>query len=342
MLEKNNQKIPDFLLKSEYRVFRHLLVQFIVLFITMNILWDEPDRILPGRFAAWFTYYIQINMVIYMNMWVLVPRLLLKGKTTYYILSLPFVILAAVFSMGLIQSLYSLDTPENKSMILESMASLAGFMALIIGVTTIQLFKYRLGNQRRINELQSTTMEIELANLQNQINPHFLFNMLNNANIMARENAVRSSYILSKLKDLLKYQVEEGSKETIRLKDDINFLRDYLELEKMRRDRFSFTLDTEGNMDREIPPLLFIPFVENAVKHNPENDSYVYIQFRITDNKLYFICKNTKARLAHTKKEGGIGLVNIKKRLELLFERNYRLHLNDEKETYTVTMEISL
>jgi len=323
------------------KVNKHLVVQLVVLLITINIFWDEPDQFLSDRFAAWITYYLQINMVIYANMLVLVPRLLLKGKTLYYMLALPVVILFAVFSMGLIQNLYSLDSPENKSLILEPIASMVAFVVFIIGLTTIQLFKYRLGNMRKINELQSATMEIELANLQNQINPHFLFNMLNNANVMARENAEKSSYILSKLEDLLRYQVEEGSKETIKLKDDIDFIRDYLELEKMRRDRFNFTINTEGNMERGVPPLLFIPFVENAVKHNPENDSFVDIQFRIAGNKLYFVCKNPKARLIQTKK-GGIGLVNIKKRLELLFERNYRLNLLDEKEMFTVTMEICL
>jgi len=120
------------------------------------------------------------------------------------------------------------------------------------------------------------------------------------------------------------------------------FFGDYLELEKMRRDRFRYTIHVEGNMDLEVPPLLFIPFIENAVKHNPENDSYVELVFRVADNKLYFSCKNPKEKSPQPKKGGGIGLVNIKRRLELLFKGKHTLSLRDEKESYTAIMEISL
>jgi LytS/YehU family sensor histidine kinase len=163
--------------------------------------------------------------------------------------------------------------------------------------------------------------------------------MLNNANIMAGEDVEKSSYILTKLDDLLHYQVNEGLKKTVRLKDDIEFISDYLELEKIRRDNFIYNIHIEGNTNIDVPPLLFIPFVENAVKHNPENDSYVEIIFRITGNNLYFECKNPKAKLHRVREEGGIGLVNMRKRPELLFEKDYSLNLKDEKEVYTVILE---
>jgi len=82
--------------------------------------------------------------------------------------------------------------------------------------------------------------------------------------------------------------------------------------------------------------------VENAVKHNPENDSHVEITFRIGGNRLSFECKNPKARLPRTAKEGGIGLVNIRRRLDLLFEKDYSLELIDEEEMYTVKMEFKI
>jgi LytS/YehU family sensor histidine kinase len=249
-----------------------------------------------------------------------------------------------MFSIALYQSM---DENQDDALIrtpllLGIVSGFSAFALFIGGLTTLQLFKYRIENRHRIDELQSATMEIELANLQNQINPHFLFNMLNNANIMAGEDAGKSSYMLSKLNDLLRYQVEEGSKETVKLKDDITFIGDYLELEKMRRDRFNYTIHSEGNAEIDVPPLLFIPFVENAVKHNPESDSYVAIIFRMKDQHLYFECKNPKARLTYAKKEGGIGLINIKKRLDLLFGKSYSLHLQDEKESYKVTMEFKI
>ena len=341
MIAKINHIIPDFLTKPKLRFFRHLLVQVVVLFITVNILWDEPDTILSERLGAWFAYFLQINIIIYINMYVLVPRLLIKGRALYYLLSLPLVIVCMALIIGLLQK-SSIDNNATNPSVLESISSLAAFSLFIIGLTTIQLFKYRLENIQKINDLENATTAIELANLQSQINPHFLFNMLNNANILAGEDSEKSSHLLSKLNDLLRYQTNVNIKGTVKLSDDIAFLNDYLNLEKMRRDRFSYKIHTEGNTDIDVPPLLFIPFIENSVKHNPENDSYVEFFFRIADNKLYFECKNPKAKLLHTKKEGGIGLVNIKRRLDLLFEKNYRLNLMDEKEEYTVKMEFSV
>ncbi len=338
-MEQINHIIPAFLLKPGYRVFRHILIQVVVLLITVNVLWDEPDQILPGRLGAWFFYFLQIDIIIYVNMYLLVPKLLIKGRTLYYFLSLPLLTALAAVILGMFQE--APNNLENDPSFLSAISSLVAFSLFIIGLTTIQLFKYRLDNIRKINDLENVTMAIELANLQNQINPHFLFNMLNNANIMAGEDVEKSSYILSKLKDLLRYQVDEGSKETVMLKDDIVFIGDYLELEKMRRDRFGYEIHMEGSTDIKVPPLLFIPFVENAVKHNPENDSFVEIVFRIAGDQLYFECENPKAKLPQTKKEGGIGLVNIKRRLDLLFEKNYSLRLED-KDTYTVIMEFRI
>lgn len=343
MLSSINRVIPDLLLRSNYRLLRHLLLQLPVLLVTVSILWDEPTQILPERFWAWSVYLVLFNLIVYVNMYWLVPRLLLKGRTRGYIVLTASLIVFLILSLGMLQGAAEGDDVATRTpMPIGILSGVAAFTLFIVGLTTFQLVKYRLENTRRIDELENATMAIELANLQQQINPHFLFNMLNNANIMADEDAEQSSRMLSKLNDLLRYQVDKGSTESVRLADDITFFRDYLELEKMRRDRFSYTIQLEGNADLEVPPLLFIPFVENAVKHNPENDSYVVLIFRVTVNKLYFECKNPKAKSVRKEKEGGIGLVNIKRRLELLFGSDYTLHLDDEKELYTAIMEVSI
>ncbi len=344
MLNRMNHITPDLLLKPNYRLLRHALLQLAVLLITVNILWDEPVHILSDRFWAWGVYILLFNATIYINIYWLVPRLLLEGKAKLYIGLTFSVIFFFVFSIGMLQSISegesTVASASRAPVWIGIISGLASFALFIVGLTNLQLFKHLLENRQRINELENATMTVELANLQNQINPHFLFNMLNNANIMAGENVEKSSYMLSKLNDLLRYQVDKGSVDLVKLEDDIALLRDYLELEKIRRDRFSYMIHLEGNTNFEVPPLLFIPFIENAVKYNPENDSYVDVVFRVTASKLYFECKNPKTKSSQTRKEGGIGLVNIKRRLDLLFGRNYTLILKDEKESYTAIMEL--
>ena len=341
MLKRINDILPDFLLKPQYKFYRHLVLQIVILITTINIFWDEPDSVSQNRFLVWFVYHLQVSFIIYLNAYLLVPRLLIKGDTLYYILSIFLLVFGfnMLFSFGALQDI----SPQNQQVIvlLESVSALVSFFLFYIGMTSIQLFKYHVQNSRKISELEYTTTAIELANLQNQINPHFLFNILNNANILA-DNAEKSTYILQTLNNLLRYQTRGEAKGQVRLSEDIAFLNDYLSLEKTRRDRFDYIIDTEGDCDCDIPPLLFIPFVENAIKHNPESGSSIHISFQRKSEKLYFKCENTKTELIQGKKEGGIGLKNIRKRLDLLFEKDYLLNLHDEKDIYTVTLEFKI
>ncbi|HJD77174.1 MAG TPA: histidine kinase [Bacteroides reticulotermitis] len=341
MLSKFNYVISNLLLKSNYRILRHLLVQLAVVLISINALWDASLHLIPNSFADWLAYFCVINVLIYVNAYLLVPRLLLQGRVKLYLLLTPLLILLIILGVGMIQSgsdNHYIGTPP----LIGLSAGFCAFTLFIIGLTTLQLWKYRMANAQRINDLKNATMEVELASLQNQINPHFLFNVLNNANILVDEDADKSSFMLSKLNELLHYQVEREARELVPLNEDLKFLEDYLELEKMRRDRFTYNIRVDGDSDIEVPPLLFIPFVENAVKHNPGNDSYVDIVLRIAAGKLYFKCENPKAQTGYSRKEGGIGLRNIKRRLDLLFEDAYKLDLIDKEEKYTVIMELKI
>lgn len=346
MLSRINHIALNILVNPSYRLLRHTLLQIAVLFVTVSILWDEPSEILIDRIWAWGVYILLFNIVIYINIYLLVPRFLLRGKAKQYIGLTFSVILFFILGIGALQSLSEGESattaPTRAPVVIGLVSGLASFALFIGGITNLQLFKYLLKNRQKINELENATMVVELANLQNQINPHFLFNMLNNANIMADEDAQKSSVMLAKLNDLLRYQVDKGSEKYVRLSEEIALLRDYLELEKLRRDRFTYNIELEGNVDLFVPPLLFIPFVENAVKHNPENDSYVNLFFQIDDNNLQFECKNPKAKIVRPNKDGGIGLTNIARRLDLLYEQDYQLILNDEKELYTAILKLRL
>ena len=342
MTDNTRYILPNLLLEPSFRFYRHLAVQVVIVSIALSNLLYEPYQFWTERLSFWFVTLAVSNVVVYVNIYLFVPRMLLKGKARQYALSVVslFIFLILINLIG-----YMTFTQHDvvlKEVLFILISSIPGNAIFLAGVTALLLLRHCMENKQRIQELQTATMEVELANLKNQINPHFLFNMLNNANILATEDTEQSSHMLSKLNALLRYQIEGSSKKSVSLSQDIDFLNDYLELEKTRRGRFNYTVKKEGNCDIEIPPLLFIPFVENAVKHNPESDSYVNLTFRITDGRLYFECTNPKPQLFHTKKIGGIGLANVKKRLNLLFGTDYSLNLNDEKEKYTVIMEFKI
>ncbi len=342
MINKLNHIIPDLLLKPKFWFCRHLFVQIIILLITISNLFSSSNTIAFDRLWIWLLAYMMLNTVTYVNIYMLVPHMLLAGRMKRYIVSLSAIILIMV-SCNIFFHLYYGNIPKlTLELFFATTYYLSNICLLIAGITAMLLFNNGVQNKQRIEELQTATMEVELANLKNQINPHFLFNVLNNANILAGEDTDKSSRLLKKLSSLLKYQISDSSKKSVSLMDDINFLIDYLKLEKTRRGQFHYTAEIEGDCNIQIPPLLFIPFVENAVKHNPESDSYVNLSFSIVDDRLHFKCENPKPRSFHTNKIGGIGLVNVKRRLNLLFGADYKLNLCDEKEKYTVIMEFKI
>ena len=119
----------------------------------------------------------------------------------------------------------------------------------VAGMSAILLLRHWILYNQRVDEIQSATLHSELKFLKNQINPHFLFNMLNNANVLIRKNPAEASKVLFKLEDLLRYQMNDNFREHVPLRSDIHFLNDYLNLEKVRRDHFDYNITEEGNID---------------------------------------------------------------------------------------------
>ena len=346
-------RFTNFLLAPQYRVARHLFLQFVVFLITVNILWNEPMRplALPQRLVGWAIYFFSIDAVFYINLYWLFPRFLLKNRLLTYAFGVILVSLIIIVAVAIFQILTVevTTTAVHSQLIPILINAISGVLAMgftIAGMSAILLLRHWILYNQRVDELQSATLHSELRFLKNQINPHFLFNMLNNANVLIRKNPVEASQVLFKLEDLLRYQMNDNFREHVPLRSDIRFLNDYLNLEKIRRDHFDYSITEEGEIDAiQLPALLFIPFVENAVKHNfdSEHPSYVHLFFKIDNDRLEFRCENSKPAVAIAKSRvGGIGLTNIRRRLELLYPGRYLLEVAETKNQYTVTLKLNL
>ncbi len=357
MFNTIDNNIPAFLLSPQFRIHRHVVLQLMILLITINVFWDVPDQTITtsDRFIAWFFYHIGMCILIYLNIFVLAPRFLLKNKLLLYTLSVFITIVAVIMLIGTLQGL--IDEGKNVKHVEQNqivigqvifglLSNLASIGFLVAGTSAILLVRNWMSYNMRINELESNTLQSELKHLKDQINPHFLFNMLNNANVLVKKSPDEASQVLFKLEDLLRYQINDSTKEKVQLTSEIHFLNDFLNLEKIRRDKFDYIISKEGDINSiELPPLLFIPFVENAVKHNleSENASYVRLTFKVHYNKLLFTCENSKPAIAIEKKEvGGLGLKNIRRRLELLFPDRHQLEIVENDTHFKVKLMIEL
>lgn len=344
--------VIDFLVEGKYRFPRHLLflVFFFILLYSARF-WHWYSGVYQ-YYVLFFVYMVLIAMV-YINIYVLVPRVFFK---TRYITYLVLLVMMGVVGLNMIGYGFKMFFEDFKIANIQRESDKGGIyegvlmcIPIILTTTTIKLLQKWISDNKRINELSNLTLNMELNELRNQINPHFLFNMLNNVKALIRTDPAKASVVIIKLSEFLRYQLYENSEEKTLLTSEIDFLSNFLNLEKIRREHFSFDIHTETDKrtisTTFIPPNLFTTFVENAVKHSVDisgKESYVKIDINIEDRLLHFICVNSRNPdyVISDKKNSGLGLANITRRLELLYSDTFELNIDSKEKEYTVTLKI--
>ncbi len=350
MLNDKNY-ISFLLLDSKTIVVRHLMLQVLIALITSIVFLDrEAGEISfgPNYMKGWVCYFVSMNIAMYVNLYILTPKLMLKDRLSRYI-TWAFV-LATVLALVVNAAHFHFCPPTGYShsemvffFFMCMFSSYVAYGMLVAGTSAFVLFQVWVKDNARMTELEENTLESELKTLRNQINPHFLFNMLNNANVLLKRDAGKASFILLKLEGLLRYQFNSVCRKMVRLDSEITFMGDFLNLEKLRRDSFEYGIEVDGDVRNVfLPPLLFITFVENAVKHNPDSESFVRLQFRLDGQGFFFVCENSKSKNPEKRDVGGIGMTNIKRRLELLYPTTHSLVVEDGEDTYKVKLHIKL
>jgi LytS/YehU family sensor histidine kinase len=202
--------------------------------------------------------------------------------------------------------------------------------------------------KRNLNTIEHEKNNAELSYLKSQINPHFLFNTFNTIYSLAiKESADDTANGMLKLSGMMRYVVTESSSDFVPLQKELNYIHDYIDLQRLRLDKgvkltYSLLGDAE---DKQIAPLLLIPFIENAFKHgvNPDENSEITIQINIIEHELHLLVMNNKVRVNHTQNEQlGFGIDNTKTRLKLLYPSAHQLEILDTNNQYTVNLQISL
>jgi len=295
--------------------------------------------------------------------WYLIPKLLFKGmvfRFFYFLFGLfitsLWLITVSVFSIVFYSVFYlpHILVPQREDMII-----LVGGLYLVIAIAALVHFireLYREMKERSAAELEKQAIELKLQDarlklLQAQIHPHFLFNMLNNIYGLADENPAKAKEVIIKLSGLLDYMLYECDRDRTGLASEIAFIHDYVDLERVRHDAdFQVEINIQ-EFDKEISlaPLILFPFVENAFKHGLKTRAgFIKIALYVENEILFFSVKNDtlhKSNLPDKElgQEGrGIGLRNIRDRLELLYQEKHRLDIYETEDTFEVRLEIQL
>lgn len=340
----------SFIINPRFRIYRHLLLLLLAELFALQNTFSGFDGM--GCMLANIVNVVFFAGLIYLNVYFYTPKLLIHNKILIYIFAIALTIIIGLLFIAVIQGLlyknYGVSRyipDENPYSYLNIISAFLITTFIVTGSSTIVLFQRWITHGQQISDLETATMAQELKLLKNQINPHFLFNMLNNANELVLTNSDEATIVLTKLNDLLRYQLNDSIQEKVSLISEIHFLTDYLNLEKIRKDNFDFIVSKEGNINNvTIPPLIFITFVENAVKHNTygKKKAFVNLYFKVLNNKLLFSCENSRAETITKENIGGLGLTNIRRRLDLLYGKNYLLEVIETESIYRINLTFRL
>lgn len=193
--------------------------------------------------------------------------------------------------------------------------------------------------------LKNEKAKTELMHLKSQVNPHFFFNTLNNLYGLVGTDTKKAQELILKLSDIMRYSIYEGEKEVVTLKAEVDYLKNYIELHKMRYHKpIDVKFEAEIDDDYKVMPLLFIILLENAFKHGIENlskDAYAHVSINSKNQKVFFEIENNFDPTL-TKEENCIGLKNLKRRLELVYPKKHTLSFSTTENVYKATLTLQL
>lgn len=292
--------------------------------------------------------FLLLIVFFYSNTSLLIPNLLGKKKILLYILSVLCFMFIIVFVDVLVQYYFNTDYP-NRSFIYHNTVS-GGLMSslLVLGISSgwkITSEWYR--NERLKKEMENEKLAAELAFLKSQVNPHFLFNSLNSIYALANKASPQTADAVIKLSDLMRYMLYDSTGNYVELDKEVEYLNNYINLQKLRvNGKVDISFDTKGELvNKKIAPLLLIPFVENAFKHgiSYQNESFVHVEMMANGKNIRFVVENTlNQHKPDVERASGVGLKNVKRRLELLYPGKHKLVINESNGKYITDLNLQI
>lgn len=269
-----------------------------------------------------------------------IPALLFTGVLT--------ALLAGVAGLGIVWLLWAHQLPQKEQqtamMVLVVMMAVNALLNGLVGLA-LRAFISWYNDIRWKEVLARRNAEMELALVKAQINPHFLFNTLNNIDVLIEKDPVQASDYFKKLSGILRFVLYETKAERISLADELGYIEKYIELQRIRSFRpgyISYTVvGAVGNI--QVAPMMFVPFIENAFKHadTKKLDDTIVVRFEVKAHAIDFYCSN-RYMPGRDQEEGGLGNGLIQKRLELLYPGKHVLEIQTGNQVYAVQLKLSV
>lgn len=333
------------------RAFQYVLFWIISFIFLLNFFTKETEiQLIDMIYTSLF--HISLVFAVSAHNFLLVPRLLAERRYTYYTLLLAGLLAISIWlNIATFRFLSDWLFPGYYFISYLQWWEILEFVVVYVAVTSLLEFSKswfrELETQRRVEELEKEKVSAELKLLRAQINPHFLFNSLNHIYALAERNSDETGPAILQLSELLRYTIGNMDREQVPLRDEIRYLRQYVKLFKSRihhPERVHFSVQGESS-ELQIVPMLLISFIENCFKHGSvkQEDEKIEIGLSVADNKLEMNTLNTVDPERELPADsGGLGLENVRRRLNLLYPGKHELNINWEVSTFRVHLAMEL
>lgn len=338
-----------------YRIIKHILFWFVYIYLN-SIMYGQYKGDYLIQFKLQLFYLPAVLGATYITLYILIPRWLIQKN---YIKFIGFFILTALFFSALqriniclfvVPHYFPDHADQYKILSVDIFFRILMEFPVVIFAAFLKIVSLWYQNQQHNQQLIQEKLEAELKFLKAQIHPHFLFNTLNNLYALTLKKSDLAPDMVLKLSELLNYMLYESNVRTISLQKEIDVLFNFIELERIRYgDLLDIHLDISGEIDdKQIAPLLLLPFVENSFKHGVSkkiSNKWVGISLVAEDSSLTLRVENSKEKNTTGESAGyseGIGLKNVRRRLDLLYPQKYQLEIFDKGKEFVVILKLEI
>jgi sensor histidine kinase YesM len=335
------------------KVFYHSVI-WLGLFIFLAMIGRPSENII--LFLC--TELLQIGcfmIIVYINIYYLVPKFLAKNKYFIYFTYLISLTILVTLLRVTIQYWILSGQPRLQYELIYKDQFFIFLLHLFIGIaaTAFLLSTSWVQSEREKKEIKSQQIESELKFLKSQINPHFLFNILNSLYALTLKKSDEAPELVIKLSEMMRYMLYDCNEKEVELEKEIRYVQNYFDLERIRiGNKVNIQLSVEGDPeDKLISPLIFVNFIENSFKHGSkpgqDKNAFIDLKISITDLMIHFLLINSKSPVSASDNKskfvrGGIGIKNVRERLQLLYPGTHTLNIINDNITYTVDLIINL
>jgi two-component system, LytTR family, sensor kinase len=334
---------------NHLKMLKHIV--FWIAFYGTLLLLSSGEAPLQLRMSTEFLNLLFYIVLVYFNYGYLIPNYLKeKHFYSYTILLVSATVILAPLKTVLYFLFYG-NSPEVVNKVMQNQWWVI-VLLLIMGLlsTALKISSDWWRDQKEKKELERKNMESELNFLKMQINPHFLFNVLNSIYALSLKKSEKTPEIILKLSEIMRYMLYESNEKTVLLEREIENIKNYLDLEKMRRPSLTqIAFNMQGPVgSQEIAPLLLSPFVENAFKHGAKGskeENFILIDLKVENGILFFCVKNNKTQpriSSPSNLAGGIGIENVKSRLNLIYKNRHQLEIKESPYEYEIFLQVHL